>query len=65
MDGLRWSPAGRRRHRRRICRLFAQHGALVEVAEIDQQRADRIRDEVTVRADASAATSSTSPSTMT
>ena len=30
-----------------ICRLFAQHGALVEVAEIDQQRADRIRDEVT------------------
>ncbi len=30
-----------------ISRLFAQHGALVEVAEIDRQRADRIRDEVT------------------
>jgi 3-oxoacyl-[acyl-carrier protein] reductase len=30
-----------------IARLFAQHGALVEVAEIDRQRADRIRDEVT------------------
>jgi 3-oxoacyl-[acyl-carrier protein] reductase len=30
-----------------IARLFAQHGALVEVAEIDQKRADRIRDEVT------------------
>ncbi|OBK71210.1 SDR family NAD(P)-dependent oxidoreductase [Mycobacterium sp. 1274761.0] len=30
-----------------IARLFAQHGALVEVAEIDQDRARRIRDEVT------------------
>ena len=30
-----------------IVRLFAAHGALVEVAEIDRQRADRIRDEVT------------------
>ena len=30
-----------------IARLFAQHGALVEVAEIDQERADRIHDEVT------------------
>jgi 3-oxoacyl-[acyl-carrier protein] reductase len=29
-----------------IARLFAQHGALVEVAEIDRVRADRIRDEV-------------------
>jgi NAD(P)-dependent dehydrogenase (short-subunit alcohol dehydrogenase family) len=29
-----------------IARLFARHGALVEVAEIDQDRADRIRDEV-------------------
>ena len=48
-----------------ISRLFAQHGALVEVAEIDQERADRIRDEVAARADASAATSSTSPSTTT
>jgi len=28
-------------------RLFAQHGALVEVAEIDRERAERIRDEVT------------------
>ena len=27
-----------------IARLFAQHGALVEVAEIDRERADRIRD---------------------
>jgi len=30
-----------------IARLFAQHGALVEVAELDPQRAERIRDEVT------------------
>ncbi|ORB26981.1 3-oxoacyl-ACP reductase [Mycolicibacterium moriokaense] len=30
-----------------IARLFAQHGALVEVAEIDRERADRIHDEVT------------------
>jgi 3-oxoacyl-[acyl-carrier protein] reductase len=30
-----------------IARLFAQHGALVEVAEIDQERASRISDEVT------------------
>lgn len=29
-----------------IARLFAQHGALVEVAEIDRRRADRICDEV-------------------
>jgi NAD(P)-dependent dehydrogenase (short-subunit alcohol dehydrogenase family) len=29
-----------------IARLFARHGALVEVAEIDQDRADCIRDEV-------------------
>jgi 3-oxoacyl-[acyl-carrier protein] reductase len=29
-----------------IARLFAQHGALVEVAEIDSERAQRIRDEV-------------------
>ncbi len=29
-----------------IARLFAQHGALVEVAEVDRQRAERIRDEV-------------------
>ncbi|MFI5507699.1 SDR family NAD(P)-dependent oxidoreductase [Mycobacterium sp. NPDC051804] len=30
-----------------IARLFALHGALVEVAEVDRERADRIRDEVT------------------
>ena len=30
-----------------IARLFAQHGAFVEVAEIDRERADQIRDEVT------------------
>src|SRR5215218_4825909 len=30
-----------------IARLFAQHGASVEVAEIDRRRADRIHDEVT------------------
>ncbi|MDT5008203.1 MAG: hypothetical protein QOJ24_5379 [Mycobacterium sp.] len=30
-----------------IVRLFAQHGAAVEVAEIDRERADRIREEVT------------------
>src|SRR6478609_5822909 len=29
-----------------IARLFAQHGALVEIAELDEGRADRIRDEV-------------------
>src|SRR5689334_2107930 len=29
-----------------IARLFAQHGALVEVAEVDRDRADRICDEV-------------------
>ncbi len=29
-----------------IARLFAQHGALVEVAEADRERADRIHDEV-------------------
>lgn len=29
-----------------IARLFAQHGALVEVAEVDPERAERIRDEV-------------------
>lgn len=29
-----------------IARLFAQHGALVEVAEIDRERADSIREEV-------------------
>lgn len=30
-----------------ISRLFAQHGALVEVAEIDPERAERVRAEVT------------------
>lgn len=30
-----------------IARLFAQHGALVEVAEVDQGRADRIHEDVT------------------
>ncbi len=30
-----------------IARLFAQHGAHVEIAEIDRERADRIRGEVT------------------
>ena len=30
-----------------IARLFAQHGALLEIAEVDRGRADRILDEVT------------------
>ena len=29
-----------------IARLFAQHGALVEIAELDELRANRIRDEI-------------------
>ena len=46
-DGSPSSPAEATASARGIARLFAQHGALVEVAEIDQGRADRIRDEVT------------------
>ena len=44
-----------------IARLFARHGALVEVAEVDPDRATRIRDEVTDAGGSSAATSWTSP----